>query len=71
LVIRENSTLDLSVGSRNGLYLVATDGTPLHLTTDTPLRIRLADYRVNVVRRASSSFFETLRQKLMWGKDPR
>jgi NAD kinase len=50
---------------------VATDGAPLHLTTETRLRLRLADYRVSVVRRPCSSFYETLRHKLMWGKDPR
>jgi NAD+ kinase len=63
--------LDISVDSRNGRYLVATDGAPLHLTTETRLRLRLADYRVSVVRRPCSSFYETLRHKLMWGKDPR
>jgi NAD+ kinase len=71
MVIRDNCVIDLSVDSRNGLFLVATDGSPLHLTTESRLRIRLADYRVSVVRRPSSSFYETLRHKLMWGKDPR
>jgi NAD+ kinase len=71
LVIRDTSVIDLSVDSRNSLFLVATDGSPIHLTTDSKLRIRQAEYRVAVVRRTSSSFYETLRHKLMWGKDPR
>jgi NAD+ kinase len=71
MVIHDNCVLDISVDSRNGRYLVATDGAPLHLTTETRLRLRLADYRVSVVRRPCSSFYETLRHKLMWGKDPR
>jgi len=71
LVIRDSCRLEIEVLSRNGLFLVAADGNPLPLTTRYHLCIRRADYRISVVRRPESNFYETLRQKLMWGRDPR
>ena len=67
LVIRDSAVLDIEVSSRNELYLVATDGKPLHLTTQYRLQLSKSDHQVQVVRRPESSFYKTLRQKLMWG----
>lgn len=71
LVIRDTARLELRVASRNGHYLVSVDGRTLHLTTDLPLRLRRAGHSVRVVRRPDRTFFDTLRQKLMWGADAR
>ncbi len=71
LVIRDSCRLEIEVRSRNALFLVAADGNPLPLTTRYRLRLQQADYRISVVRRPESNFYETLRQKLMWGQDPR
>jgi len=71
LVIRDDCTLDIQVTSRNGLFLVAIDGVPLHLTTEYSLQITKASHQVKVVRRPNATFFDTLRQKLMWGADVR
>lgn len=71
LVIRDSSVLDIRVSSRNNLFLVAIDGSPLHLTTEYSLRVSRAGHTVRVVRRPDHTFFDTLRQKLMWGADAR
>lgn len=71
LVIRDNCTLDIEVESRNNIYLVSTDGQTVHLTTQSRLRLRQGDYEIGVVRRPDHTFFDTLRAKLMWGKDGR
>lgn len=71
LVIRDDWKLDIEVSSRNGLFLVAIDGVPLHLTTEYSLQISRASHQVKVVRRPNRTFFDTLRQKLMWGADVR
>lgn len=71
LVIRDDCQIEVRVQSRNGLFLVAIDGIPLHLTTEYRLYLTLADHRIGVVRRKGHSFFDTLRQKLMWGADGR
>lgn len=71
LVIRDTALLELRVEARNGHYLVAVDGRTLHLTTDLSLRLSRADHSIRVVRRPDRTFFDTLRQKLMWGADVR
>lgn len=71
LVIRDNCQMDIEVESRNNIYLVSVDGQTVHLTTQSRLRLTKADYQIGVVRRSNHSFFDTLRAKLMWGKDGR
>lgn len=71
LVIRDSCELDIQVESRNNIYLVATDGKPVHLTTQSKLHLSKADYQIGVVRRPDHTFFDTLRTKLMWGRDGR
>lgn len=71
LVIRDSCNLDIVVESRNNIYLVATDGKPVHLTTQSKLHLSKADYQIGVVRRPDHTFFDTLRTKLMWGRDGR
>lgn len=71
LVIRDSCELDIIVESRNNIYLVATDGKPVHLTTQSKLHLSKSDYQIGVVRRPDHTFFDTLRTKLMWGRDGR
>lgn len=71
LVIRDNAVLDIEVESRNNIYLVSTDGQTVHLTTQSRLRLSRAEHQIGVVRRPDHTFFDTLRNKLMWGKDGR
>ncbi len=71
LVIRDSCDLDIEVESRNNIYLVATDGKPVHLTTQSKLHLSKADYQIGVVRRPDHTFYDTLRTKLMWGRDGR
>lgn len=67
LVIRDGGVIDVTVKSRNNLFLVAIDGLPVHLTTEYRLQITRANHNIGVVRRPDHTFFDTLRQKLMWG----
>lgn len=71
LVIRDSCELDIEVEARNNIYLVATDGKPVHLTTQSKLHLSKADYQIGVVRRPDHTFYDTLRTKLMWGRDGR
>lgn len=70
-VIRDSGVVEMEVRSRNGRFLVSVDGTPLPLATSYSLRLRRADHTIAVVRRPESNFYNTLREKLMWGRDPR
>lgn len=71
LVIPDSSQLDIEVASRNNIFLVATDGQPVHLTTQSRLHLSKADHTIGVVRQLGHSFYDTLRNKLMWGRDGR
>lgn len=71
LVIRDSCQLDIEVSSRNNIFLVSTDGQTVHLTTQSHLHLSKADYTVGVVRQLDHTFYDTLRNKLMWGRDGR
>ncbi len=71
LVVDSNSKITLKVESRSSKYLVSLDGESQTLNVDTMLEISKADYAQPVVKRSGHTFFETLRNKLMWGADIR
>lgn len=71
ITIRDKVELTLSVESRNHNFLVAIDGRSEACTEATRLRIRRAGYTIKVLQRSNHSFYSTLREKLMWGTDPR
>ena len=71
LVVDSNSKISLKVESRSTNYLVSLDGESQTLDANTLLEICKADYAQPVVKRCGHTFFETLRNKLMWGADIR
>ena len=71
LVVDSNSKISLKVESRSSNYLVSLDGESHTLDVDTMLEISKADYCQPVVKRCGHTFYETLRNKLMWGADIR
>ncbi len=71
LALRDNAVIELSVESRSHNFLVAIDGRSESCPESTRLTIRKAPYQVKVFQRQNHSFFSTLRNKLMWGADPR
>lgn len=71
LTLSGDACVTLSVESRNHNFLVAIDGRSQACAEDVRLRIRKADYQIQVLKRPGGSFFRTLRQKLMWGSDTR
>ena len=71
LVVDSNSKISLKVESRSSNYLVSLDGESQTLEVGTLLEICKATYAQPVVKRCGHTFFETLRNKLMWGADIR
>lgn len=71
LVVDSNSKIRLQVESRSDNFLVSLDGMSQTLNADVVLEISKADYAQPVVKRRGHTFFETLRNKLMWGADIR
>ncbi|GAB6011437.1 NAD kinase [Viscerimonas tarda] len=71
LVIGDDSVITLDIESRNQNFLVSLDGRSNILSTGTRLEIKKGHYPLKVVKRVGHTFYETLREKLMWGADPR
>lgn len=67
IVISDDSIIELRVESRSHHYLAAIDGRSENLSEGTVVTIRKAPYKVKVLRRSKSNYFDTLRNKLMWG----
>lgn len=71
LVIPDSCVITLHVESRSDNYLVALDGRSEVFPHDIELKICRADYCAKVIKRHNHTFYETLREKLMWGADSR
>jgi NAD+ kinase len=71
LVIPDTSVITLTVESRNEYFLVALDGRSEVFPAGTKLTISKADYTTKVIKRYGQTFYQTLREKLMWSADIR
>lgn len=71
LVIPDDYQLTMEVESRSHNFLIALDGRSEVFPTRTKLSIRKANFTLKIVKRNKSSFYKTLRDKLMWGADGR
>ncbi len=71
VVLPDTVEIHFRVNSRSGHFLVAIDGRSEACSQDVELTLRRAPYNILVLKRAGSSQFSTLRNKLMWGSDVR
>ena len=71
IVIRDNWEIKLDVESRSHNFLIAIDGRSESCREGTQLTIRRANHFVRIVKRCDHNFFNTLREKMMWGADSR
>ncbi|OIP82494.1 MAG: NAD kinase [Porphyromonadaceae bacterium CG2_30_38_12] len=71
LVIPDTWVVDLEVKSRSGCYQISLDGRTTILPESTKLHIQKANFTIKVVKQMHHSFFDNLKNKLMWGLDKR
>jgi len=71
LIIPDTWELEIRIKSRTNSFLAALDGRSTIFDQKETLLIRKADYTINVVKQAHHTFFNTLKNKLMWGVDKR
>jgi NAD+ kinase len=71
LVIPDTWVVDLDVNARTQNFQLSIDGRTMVLSHDVKVRISKASFNVRVIRPKNSSFFDTLKMKLMWGMDKR
>ena len=71
IVLPDSSIIELEVESRSHNYLVAIDGRSEKCKEGTKVTLRRAPYDIKVVKRSGHRYFQSLREKMMWGADTR
>lgn len=71
IVISDDSVVRLCVESRSHNFLIAIDGRSEKCAESVSITLRKAPYKVRIVKRPGASYFDTLREKMMWGADGR
>ncbi len=71
LIVNDNVEIRLKVESRVPQYSLSLDSRLIHIDTNVEIIIRKAKFKILLVQPQNISFFETIRHKLLWGKDKR
>lgn len=71
LIVNDDIEVRLRVKSRVPQYSLSLDSRLVHIDTNVEITIRKAPFKMLLVQPKKLSFYETIRQKLLWGKDKR
>lgn len=71
IVLRDDIEITLKVESRVPQYSLSLDSRLYHMKNDDVITVKKADFQLILMHPKDLSFFKTLRQKLLWGKDKR
>ncbi|HCM60736.1 MAG TPA: NAD(+) kinase [Bacteroidales bacterium] len=71
IIVTGSSIITLEPGGRSSHCLVTCDSKAVRVPAGIILKVRQSDERLSTVTTAGNDFFSTLRNKLMWGADPR
>lgn len=71
IIINDNSILELSAVSRDNEVLATMDNRWFKVKNGQKFTVKKSSYKVRLVKLRNSSFYKTIREKLMWGIDIR
>ena len=71
IIIPDDSEIRIQVEGREKKFVFSMDSRTCALDTSVELKVRKANFCLNLVRMQGEDFFGTIRNKLMWGKDNR
>lgn len=71
LVVNDKVEIKFKVESRVPQFSLSLDSRLIHIETDKEIIIKKADFQILLVQPNNLSFYETIRQKLLWGRDKR
>jgi NAD+ kinase len=71
IIVTGSSVITLEPGGRSSQCLVTCDSKAVRVQAGTLIEVRQSASRLSTVLTAGNDFFSTLRNKLMWGADPR
>ena len=71
VVVPDNSDIRLRVRTRSGEAFLSADNRTFSLQDGAEVRIRKADKELILAVPHNNTFYDTLREKMMWGVDKR
>jgi NAD+ kinase len=71
IVIQDSSVIRIKFDGREEQYFLTMDSRQTAVTMQDELIIRRCEFEVNLVQLENKDFFNTIRDKLLWGKDLR
>ncbi len=71
IVVPDSAVVKLRVESRSHNFLVAVDGRSEKCDDSVTLTVRKAPFDIQILKRNDHKYFQTLREKMMWGADTR
>ncbi|MCW3086327.1 MAG: ATP-NAD/AcoX kinase [Bacteroidetes bacterium] len=71
LVISDNNIITLKIQGRSPNYLVSLDSRSETIDDSVELTLQKADFYMHLIKLENQSFFNTMRNKLLWGLDKR
>jgi NAD+ kinase len=71
IVISNNKEISFKVSGRNDSCIISLDSRAAEIKSNSEIKIKKANFRVNLINLQGQHFFSTLRNKMMWGIDQR
>ncbi len=71
VVVPDSSTIEMRVHSRSGVARMSVDNSMFQIADSDSISIKLAESKIFLVVPRNISFYDTLRNKMMWGIDLR
>ena len=71
VILCDDAEIELSVKSRSKNFMISVDGRSQSLHDTTTIKLCRAKYSVKVIKMRDTHFYDTLRNKMMWGADKR
>ena len=71
LVISDESNITLRIGDTDPNFMMSLDSQSKIVSSEVVIRVSKADFQVGLIRFGTNDYFDTLRGKLMWGRDSR
>lgn len=71
LVVSNNSLLRLSADGRGEKHRLTLDSRQFDLPSGVEVFLQTADFKINLLNLEHQQFFQTIRNKMMWGLDKR
>jgi NAD+ kinase len=71
IIVRDDLEIRLKVNDRNLSHLIALDSRSMNINKPTEIVVKKAPFSIQMVQFKDLNFFETIRDKLLWGLDRR